>query len=139
MNRYVLTIYANYIIVLQVLDTDGPLPAIPLGEPDAAWRDVTGDTTAQPGMRMDYGPYGVTFSAIPVSEHEWINNARMQQRFDAAERWLRFNPLQYRLDLGIASPADEAALVAYKQYVVAVSEVKNQSVFPVLDWPVAPF
>ncbi|ANI62172.1 hypothetical protein PGR6_45990 [Pseudomonas sp. GR 6-02] len=64
----------------------------------------------------------------------------MQKRLDEAARWLMFNPLQYKVDLGVATPADEAVLLAYKQYVIAVSEVKNQPGYPsTINWPAAPF
>ncbi|WP_053117674.1 tail fiber assembly protein [Pseudomonas sp. P1.31] len=139
MNRYVLTISSSHIVVLQVLDTDGEPPAVPANEPAAAWRDVTGDTTAQPGMKMEYGPYGVTFTALTADEKERFTKGRMQERFDQAAQWMTFNPLQYKVDLGTATPTEEVALVAYKQYYVALSEVTNQNTFPEINWPVAPF
>ncbi|AZE40611.1 hypothetical protein C4K05_1252 [Pseudomonas chlororaphis subsp. aureofaciens] len=48
--------------------------------------------------------------------------------------------MQYKLDLGVTTLADEALLLAYKQYYIAVSEVKNQSGYPhSVNWPAAPF
>lgn len=139
MNRYVFTVYGTYSVVLQVLDTDGPAPAVPANEPFGHWQNVTGDTTAQPGMKMSYTPYGLTFTELLPDERERFTNGRLQQRFDQAKQWLTFNPLHYKVDLGLATPEEEAALVAFKQYYVAVSEVTNQNTFPQIDWPVAPF
>lgn len=141
MNRYILTIAAmGYTLVLQVVDTDGDAPPVPANEPNAGWRNMTGDVTAQPGMKMEFGPGGWIFTMTTPAEQQAILKDRMQQRFDDATRWLTFNPLQYKLDLGSATPAEEAALIAYKQYVIAISDVKNQSGSLIdINWPVAPF
>jgi len=140
MNRYALTLTAmGYTVVLQVLDTEGEAPAGPAAEPSAGWRNITGNDAVQPGMKMQWGPAGEEYLEITAAEQEQFTNGRMQLRFDEAARWLDFNPLQYKLDLGVATPAEEAALVAYKQYFIALSEVKNNAVFPQIIWPVAPF
>lgn len=140
MNRYALTLTVmGYTVVLQVLDTEGEAPASPAAEPNAGWRTITGNDAVQPGMKMQWGPGGEEYLEMTAAEQELFTNGRMQQRFDDAKRWLDFNPLQYKLDLGVATPADEAALVAYKQYFIALSEVKNNAVFPQIIWPVAPF
>jgi len=140
MNRYALTLTAmGYTVVLQVLDTEGEAPAGPAAEPSARWRNITGNDAVQPGMKMQWGPAGEEYLETTAAEQEQFTNGRMQLRFDEAARWLDFNPLQYKLDLGVATPAEEAALVAYKQYFIALSEVKNNAVFPQIIWPVAPF
>ena len=140
MNRYALTTTVmGYTVILQIVDTEGAAPAVPANEPYAAWRDITGNDTAQSGMKITWGPAGDEYVAATPLEQQLITTGRMQQRFDAAERWLMFNPLQYKSDLGIATPADESALIAYKQYFVAVSQVTEQNTFPTINWPVAPF
>lgn len=140
MNRYALTLTASgYTVVLQVLDIEGEAPARPAAEPSSVWRNITGNDAVQPGMKMQWGPAGEEYFEITAAEQELFTSGRMQQRFDEAARWLDFNPLQYKLDLGVGTPADEAALVAFKQYFVALSEVKNNAVFPQIIWPVAPF
>ncbi|WP_415765402.1 tail fiber assembly protein [Pseudomonas sp. ZB1P45] len=144
MNRYVLieTAYkTTYLIVIQVLDTE---EAMPTTQPDGvtgSWLDVTGDTTAQVGWKAEYFfDRGWVFAEPTHEEYLILTSGRMQKRFDEAARWLMFNPLQYKVDLGLATPADEAVLLAYKQYVVAVSEVKNQPGYPsTINWPVAPW
>jgi hypothetical protein len=140
MNRYALTITAmGYTVVLQVVDIDGEAPAVPVSEPSASWRDVTGNETVQAGMKLVWGPSGNEFVETTVPEQQLFTSGRIELRLDDATRWLKFNPLQYKLDLGIATAADEATLVAYKQYFIAVGEVKNQNTFPIINWPAAPF
>ena len=140
MNRYALTTTVmGYTVILQIIDSEGEAPAVPANEPYTGWRDITGNDTAQPGMKITWGPTGEEYAETTLPEQQLITTGRMQQRFDAAERWLMFNPLQYKSDLGIATPADESALIAYKQYFVAVSEVVEQNTFPTINWPVAPF
>lgn len=140
MNRYALTTTVmGYTVILQIIDSEGEAPAVPANEPYTGWRDITGNDTAQPGMKITWGPTGEEYAETTLPEQQLITTGRMQQRFDAAERWLMFNPLQYKSDLGIATPADESALIAYKQYFVAVSDVTEQNTFPMINWPVAPF
>jgi len=52
---------------------------------------------------------------------------------------LRIAPLQDAVDLGEATPAEEAALTAWKQYRVKLNRVTLQAGFPAnVDWPVEP-
>lgn len=139
MNRYILMTTAySYNLVLDVVDTDGPMPEVPADEPYSSWQDYTGNTTAEPGMKMVWNGLP-SFVPTTATEREAMNQGRIQTRLQEAQSWLMFNPVQYKSDLGTASPAEEAALLAYKQYFVAVAEVKNQTTFPKLNWPVAPF
>ncbi len=140
MNRYVLIVSpGGVMLVLQVLDTDGEPPAIPDNEPSSAWWNVTGDTTAQPGYKLQPGPYGNTFIPLEPSELERAIKGRLQERFDKVEQWLKFNPLQYKVDLAVATPAEEAKLRAIKQYYLDVCDTTNQNTFPEVIWPIAPF
>jgi hypothetical protein len=140
MNRYVLTISPNNIIVvLQVLDTEGEPPAIPANEPISAWRNVTGDTTAQPGYKLQLGPYGESFLPLTPDELEGVIRGRLQQRFDKVEQFLKFNPLQYKVDLAVATPEEWSQLRAIKQYYLDVCATTEQNTFPEVIWPIAPF
>lgn len=52
---------------------------------------------------------------------------------------LRATPLQDVVDLGEATAAEEAELLAWKHYRVALYRIDKQVGFPtVIDWPVAP-
>ncbi|MDN3220328.1 MULTISPECIES: tail fiber assembly protein [Pseudomonas] len=141
MNRYVFvpTEYQNpFPRVSQIVDAE----EMPTTYPDGVmgqWIDVTGNNTVQVGWKADYVG-GWVFSELTHQDYLNLAVRNTNQLFSAASSWLVFNPLQYKLDLGVATPADEAALLAYKQYYVAISDVKNQSGYPqTINWPVAPF
>ncbi|WP_213937525.1 tail fiber assembly protein [Pseudomonas sp. dw_612] len=141
MNRYVFvpTEYQSpFPRVSHILDAE----EMPTTYPDGLfgqWIDVTGNTTVQVGWKADYVG-GWVFSELTYQDYLNLAVRNTNQLFSAANSWLMFNPLQYKVDLGVATPADEAALLAYKQYYVAISEVKNQSGYPqTINWPVAPF
>jgi hypothetical protein len=80
------------------------------------------------------------FTEPTFDDYVHLATTRMSERFDKAIHWFTFNLLQYKKDIGTATPEDEEALLAYKQYFIAVSEVKNQLGCPsTINWPVAPF
>nr|WP_315446056.1 tail fiber assembly protein [uncultured Pseudomonas sp.] len=139
MNRYVLIelVYKQSYsaVVLQVVDAE-EFPSVP-----GNWMNVPQDTAVQVGWVAQFtGAFQWVFTEPAYEDYVRLATARMQQGFDEAAQWLTFNPLQYKVDIGVATPADEAALLAYKQYVVAVSEVKNQPGYPLtINWPVVPF
>jgi hypothetical protein len=147
MNRYVCiaTIYQSpYQVVREILDTDEGIPTTsPYGN-SSLWLDVTGNTTVQLDWIALYtlrdNVFGWFFDEPTPEQYVKFTTCRMQERFDELARRLMFNPLQYKVDLGIATAADQAALVEYKQYAIAVSEVKSQPGYPVtINWPVAPY
>ncbi len=144
MNRYVLVpiVYqVPYQTVLQVLDTEESMPVTPPDGVSAMWVDATGNTTVQVGWKAQFSfDAGWVFTELTYEENLSMAAAYMRLRFDSAARWLMFNPLQYKVDLGLATASDEALLMAYKQYCVTVSEVINQPGYPsTIIWPVAPF
>ncbi|TXG97761.1 MAG: hypothetical protein E6R08_06475 [Nevskiaceae bacterium] len=52
---------------------------------------------------------------------------------------LKLIPLQYMVDAGVATSAQQAAVTSFKQYVVDVYNVRNQPGFPsVISWPEKP-
>ncbi|SDE14818.1 virus tail fibre assembly protein, lambda gpK [Pseudomonas guariconensis] len=52
---------------------------------------------------------------------------------------LRIAPLQDAADLGEATAAEEAALMAWKRYRLALNRVETQEGYPeTVDWPVPP-
>ncbi|WP_445179570.1 tail fiber assembly protein [Pseudomonas sp. McL0111] len=145
MNRYVLvgTVYkTGYQVALQILETEESMPTtLPEGVSDAWWYDITGYTTDHLGWKVfQLDEEGLLFVEPTNDDYLKITTARMQERFDVAFRWLMFNPSQYKADLGIATPVEVTALIDYKRYCIAVSEVKNQPGYPsAINWPIAPF
>ncbi|MGY2285612.1 tail fiber assembly protein [Pseudomonas gingeri] len=64
-------------------------------------------------------------------------NARRDELLTVAS--LRIAPLQYAIDLGDATDAENADMKRWKQYCVAVNRVSEQSGFPEdIDWPAPP-
>ena len=138
MNRYVLvgTVYkTGYQVALQILETEDAMPTtLPDGVSDAWWYDITGYIA-----RFEHDKR-IKFVEPTEQEHRKMTTARMQERFDTAAQWIVFNPLQFKVDLGVATPAEVTTLALYKQYWIDVSEVRNQSGYPsTINWPVAPF
>lgn len=148
MKRYVcigIVYQTGFSIVFEIHESDEGMPTTSPAGSSGYWIEVSADTAVQVGWKVEpfideNGNYLRIYTEPTEAESDAITTARMKERFDDAARWLQFNPLQYKQDLGVATPADEAALFAYKQYVVAVSEVKKQPGYPSsITWPVAPF
>lgn len=140
MNRYAYVQFSARGKVFQVLETDQGVPAVDPNWPWGVWVDITGNNDVQVGWHADLVDEVWTFT--PLTEQELANQAsgRIQEMLEMAVRWLMFNPLQYKADIGVASPAEQTLLVDFKQYCIAVTEVVNQPGYPVtINWPVAPF
>ncbi|MGN4047500.1 tail fiber assembly protein [Pseudomonas sp. SM4] len=147
MNRYAYIGYVyttNFPVVIRLLDTEGGLPTTPIDGVSGTWVDATGNATVQVGWKVveswDNGFSVFSFVELTNEDYLLIAPARIRKEQEEAVQWLISNPLQYKKDLDIATPAEEAVLISYKQYFVELSEVKNQSGYPVaINWPVAPF
>lgn len=141
MIRYVLIEMNNlnpFPKVLQFVDAE-QMPMIPPGV-SGNWVETSVDTPVQVGWKAEYTVNGWTFSEPTYQDQVDIVSNRIYFLVGTAEGWLKINPLQYKLDLGTATPEEEATLLAYKQYYVAVCDVKKQSGYPyAVTWPVAPF
>jgi hypothetical protein len=139
MNRYVFIALYN-LKVYQILDTDETMPVNPPDTVLGEWVDVTGNTTVQVGWSAfrvgDHWEFAAPTYDQLVREGREIATLLLAD----TQKWLLLNPFDYKVDLGVATPAEEAALLAFKQYVVAVSEYKNQPDFPyTITWPTIPF
>jgi hypothetical protein len=56
-------------------------------------------------------------------------------RFDKVNATLASSALVQKVELGLATPAEEAALLEYKQFFIAMSNVNKQ---PTVSWPQVP-
>ncbi|PCR97095.1 tail fiber assembly protein [Pseudomonas allokribbensis] len=143
MNRYALmeliSGYSFY-LVNQIVEAESQPPLPEQTGPMDYWMDITTNPEAQVGLIYRYlGPEPGFFQAV-YSDYVAIAAARKKLRLDIADRWLPFNPLQYRVELGAATPAEVTQWQAYKQYIVDLTEINNQPGYPTaLNWPVAPF
>ncbi|KJZ38045.1 MULTISPECIES: tail fiber assembly protein [Pseudomonas] len=125
-------------MVSQLLETDQGQPADSF--PWFQWVDVTGVTDIGLSYRVLYMNGVWTFTKPTEQELRNDADAQKMKMLNEAVTWLLSNPLHYKVDIGSATPTDQALLLAYKQYFVAVSEVINQPDYPyTINWPVAPF
>ena len=141
MNRYVLLESTGaFPYVAQVIDTESySAPAVPKGS-NGFWLWVPENTTVQLGWIARNGATGTTFTAPTAEEQIAIAVFRTRALLLAALDWTPRHALQYKVDLGVATSADQALLLAFKQYVIALDEVKNQAGYPTqITWPIAPF
>ena len=141
MNRYVfIDAYTPpFTRAVQVVDADEFPQFTPPG-PSGYWIEVSIDTPVQVGWKGNYIGNGWVFTELTYQDNVDVLVIQVRQRLTQAASWLTVNPLQYKLDLGLASTSETELLLAYKQYYVAVSEIKNQSGYPyTINWPVAPF
>ncbi|MDD1000437.1 MULTISPECIES: tail fiber assembly protein [Pseudomonas] len=105
------------------------------------WVDITGNTDVQLGWKATTVNYVDWIFSEPTYEEREKDVAHdVLTLMNVAGQWLLLHPLQYKDDVGVATPEEQALLTAYKQYCIDVSEVKKQSGYPnIVNWPVAPF
>ncbi|WP_256584953.1 tail fiber assembly protein [Pseudomonas sp. FW305-3-2-15-E-TSA2] len=62
------------------------------------------------------------------------------QLLNVAAGWLLLNSLNYKVETGVATPAEQALLLTHKQYCIAISDIDKQPGYPAtIVWPVAPY
>ncbi|HGM5550000.1 TPA: tail fiber assembly protein [Pseudomonas putida] len=139
MNRYVFISLSTF-KVYRVLDTDEGMPTSPPDGVWGQWVDATGNTEVVVGWNARIVNNQWELHAPTYEEVAAEVKVLAIERLSDARGWLSINPLDYKKDLGIATPEEEAALLAYKQYVVAVCDFKNQPGYPyTIIWPTVPF
>ena len=138
MSRFAL-IDKNMGRVTEVLDTDQGIPANDPGRPWLVWADA-GTANVQQWWYAVLTNNVWVITEPPYEEMIDLANGGVQQRLIDADKWLMFNSLQFKADLDIATTEERVALLAHKQYCIAVSDVKKQAGYPsAIKWPVAPF
>lgn len=145
MNRYAFVRF-NYSKpfnkVLRIVEAEETPTFIPeeAGLSNGFWVDITANPAVQVGWKGSNLTGEWIFSEPTFQDLEKDVAQEVLELLNTAGQWLLLNPLQYKADLGVATPAEEAQLLAYKQYCVGVSEMKKQSGYPyTVNWPVAPF
>jgi hypothetical protein len=134
MNLYALVEY-NKVTQLRESEVIPEAPA----SPTSFWVDVTGNSEIRVGWSATFNE---VWTFTPPSDEDLRNEAEQQkwQLLNFAANWLLMNSLQFKVDLGVASAADEAQLLAHKQYSIAVSDIDKQPGYPAnIVWPVAPY
>jgi len=129
-------------MVLQVVDAEEKPTELPNGV-NGYWVDATDYPGVQVGWKGTTSGYPYTdwvLSELTYQEYVDLATKQIQDLLTVAVNWLKVNPLQYKLDLGVASPEEQTLLQAYKQYYVDVADVNKQSGYPsAINWPAAPF
>lgn len=75
----------------------------------------------------------------PLSPEQLAAKALSQRDFLLSVAALRIAPLQDAADLGLATPEEEASLLAWRQYRVNLNRIEQQAGFPdSIDLPVMP-
>ncbi|PTT00741.1 phage tail protein [Pseudomonas sp. HMWF006] len=105
------------------------------------WVDITANPAVQVGWKGTTTNYvDWEFSEPTSQEMEKDVAQEALELLSAAGQWLMLNSLHYKVDLGVATPEEQALLLAYKQYCVGLSDMNKQSGYPsTVNWPVAPF
>lgn len=76
---------------------------------------------------------------VPPTAEELRASALTKRDYLLAAASLPMAPLQDAVDIGAATPAEEAALLAWKIYRVALSRIDQQVEFPeTISWPAPP-
>ncbi|RON54942.1 tail fiber assembly protein [Pseudomonas frederiksbergensis] len=108
---------------------------------DQFWVEVVGDTVVDYSFKA-VNTNGVwSFDGSPYWQSELGNQLRRERaaRLDKVINSVTAAALLAKVDLGLATAADQAYLLAYKQYCVAFSEVNKQPGFPLtIVWPERP-
>lgn len=126
-------------LVDNIYETNNPITEeFPAGQ---FWVEVVGDTTIDYSYKA-INTNGVwSFDGSPYWQSELGNQLRRERaaRLEKVTNSVAATALLAKIDLGIATAADQAYLQAYKQYCVAFSEVNKQPGYPLtIVWPARP-
>jgi hypothetical protein len=111
---------------------------------DQLWVDITGSSSNQ----VDYGYNAVNSDGLWSfnSGFPWPQSALGEQmrnekikRLDNVMTSVASSGLQFKVDLGVATAAEQAYLIAFKEYCIAFTQVNKQPDFPLtIVWPELP-
>lgn len=142
MNRYVfieMSTQTPFERVLQILEAEEFPESKPADVP-GRWYEIAFDTVVHLGWKAEKPGDEWVFSEPSYQDYVDLNAITVRTRLGFAAAWLNANPVHYKVNLGIATPAEEAAWITYQQYYIAVCDVKLQADYPyTVNWPVAPF
>lgn len=105
---------------------------------DEVYRDLINGQSE--GNAIVIGGDGLpTLKPIEITSEEAVSAAVVQRDSLLRIAALRIAPLQYAVDLGIATQADEENLNLWKQFSVDVNRVPSQPKYPAtITWPTPP-
>lgn len=142
MNRYVLIDQGTsspFARVVDIQSAEEQPMIIPPGI-SGYWTQIAIDTVVQVGWKAEYSVDAWIFSEPTYEDYAGLVLVQVRTKLGFASGWLNTHPVHFKVNLGVATPEDEAAWIAYQQYYIAVSDVKTQAGYPyTINWPVAPF
>ena len=128
MSGYAVSIDLSYYRAVQ-----GPLQED--GDPEGS---TYPDYSVETYLPFDQGPPPQPIPVPPTAE-EARKSALFERDRLLVTAAIRIAPLQDAVDLGDATPADEANLKKWKQYRVALNRIDQQAGFPeIIEWPLSP-
>lgn len=90
-------------------------------------------------VREDASGRPIVTDPPPPTAEELAASAHVKRCGHLRDAAIRIAPLQDAVDLAIATPEEEAALLAWKQFRIDLNRIEQQSGFPQsIDWPVPP-
>ncbi|MDC9593492.1 tail fiber assembly protein [Xenorhabdus sp. IM139775] len=118
-------------------ESAGSWPAVGVDVSESVFTEFTG--SAPIGKIRIVGPDGLpAWGDIPPPTPEQLQQqAESQKRYRLSQAANSIAPLQYAVDLEMATDAERAALTAWKRYCVLLNRV-DCSTAPDIDWPKAP-
>lgn len=129
--------------IVEFFETDGDISQ--MFHPSIIWAEVTNNPEVQLGWVATKTDGVWTFAEYvppPPTEQELIAKAQQQkwQLLNNGAYWLLLNSFQYKADTGVATPEEQAQLLAHKEYSIAVSDIDKQPGYPAnIVWPTAPY
>lgn len=120
-------------------ELQGAWPADAVEVSEEEWREY-GQAPAPEGMRRGADVHGRP-SWVPIVYSAEELALQVCSKRDGLLRGaaVRIAPLQDAFDIGDATADEEAALLAWKRYRVALNRIEMQSGFPLaVEWPPAP-
>lgn len=109
---------------------------------DQPWYDVTdedppveiGWAATEDGGVWSFAPYVPSYQELVTSA-----TAERNSRLRIANDRLIIQPLQFKVDLAIATPGEEALLQLWKEYCAGVASIEAQPGYPgQIIWPTSP-
>ncbi|EJM13056.1 Caudovirales tail fiber assembly protein [Pseudomonas sp. GM18] len=103
------------------------------------WADVTNITEVAIGWVATFFNGGWTYA--PMTDEELRNRAKEKKAtlLHAAFDTQLMSALQFKVDAGVATPEEQAAFLANRQFCIEVSNIEKQPGYPgTINWPVMP-
>ncbi|MDE1484071.1 tail fiber assembly protein [Xenorhabdus bovienii] len=99
--------------------------------------DGSQDAWIKPGLMLITEAEADAITNPPPTPEQQQQNAEYEKRYRMSQAANSIAPLQYAVDLNMATNGEQAALTEWKKYCVLLNRV-DCSAAPDIDWPKAP-